>query len=328
MTFVHPNLLWLLLIVPIILIYHFTKYGKENSLVKVPSLSSLKHGYKGWRSYIVSMPIIFRVLSLGFLIVALARPQSSFSFSKDAVKGIDIMLTIDVSSSMKAMDLKPDRITEARKVAESFIDSRKNDNIGIVEFASQAYTICPLTTDHITLLSRLSEVTPGELQDGTAIGDALATAISRLNDSKSKSKVVILLTDGSNNAGKISPSDAAKLAIPFGIRVYTIAVGTNSSTCPYPYDDGMVRQIINIPVDVDEDPLKEIANLTGGEFFRATDNKSLEEIYKQIDKLEKTKLTSRKYSFRNENFQIFLAISLLFLLLDFITRNIILRKNP
>lgn len=324
MSFLYPKVLWLLILIPLILCYHYFKYGKENSVVRIPHLNPLLSGYKGWRIYFTSFPVICRSISLIFIIIALARPQSNYSFDQESIMGIDVMLTIDVSSSMLAMDLEPDRITEAKKVAIDFINSRHNDNIGIVEFAGEAYTICPLTTDHATLINRINDVGPNLLEDGTAIGDALAISLSRLSDSKSKSKIVILLTDGSNNSGRISPIDAAKLAVPLGIRVYSIAVGSDKGFAPVNTPLG----IINVPVDVDEKTLKEIAKTTGGQFFRATDNTSLENIYKQIDEMEKTKLNSRHYSVKNEHFQLYLLFAVVMLLLDFILRNTILRKNP
>lgn len=327
MNFVHYDILWLLLLIPLVLLYYFFKYGKESAYIKMPTIQIIQKGYKGWRSYLVSVPVIFRCLSFVFIIIALARPQSVSSSDKDYVEGIDIVLTIDTSNSMRAMDLTPDRITEAKRVADNFIRMRPNDNIAFVAFASESYTVCPLTTDHNLLRSRLKEVNVGFLNDGTFIGDALATSVARLNDSKNKSKVIILLTDGSNNGGRLSPVNAANLAAHFGIRVYTIAVGTNNEYCPFPYDDGFYSTIVNMKVDVDEAPLKEIASITGGEFFRATDSKALELIYKKIDELEKTKIEVNKKVIYHEQFQLYLFISMLFLFLDFLLRNTLFRKN-
>lgn len=328
MIFLYPKVLYLLLLIPLFIFYHFFRYGKENATIKMVDISIFKEIGKGWRTYLISIPFILRLVALALIIIALARPQSTISFGEEEVEGIDIMMTIDVSSSMKAMDLKPNRIVAAKSVAENFIGARKNDNIGIVQFSGEAYTISPLTTDHMSLLMKLGEINTGQLEDGTAIGDALATAIARLKDSKAKSKIVILLTDGSNNSGKISPIDAAKLAIPFGIRVYTIGVGTDAGITQIPYDDGFISQIINVEVDVDEPTLKKIAETTSGKFFRATDNESLAKIYDEIDKLEKTKMDVRKYSVKNENYQIFVLLALILLVLEFILRNTLLRKNP
>lgn len=327
MNFVHYNILWLLLIVPFFLLYHFYKYGKESAFVKMPTIQTIKNKNKGWRAYLVSSPIICRCMAFVFMVIALARPQGVSSSDKDYVEGIDIILTMDTSTSMRAMDLQPDRITEAKRVADNFVSMRPNDNIGFVAFASESFTVCPLTTDHKILRTRLSQVNAGMLEDGTFIGDALATSVAKLSESKNKSKVIVLLTDGSNTGGRISPINAANLAAHFGIRVYTIAVGTTNPYCPYPYNDGFFSTVINVPVDVDEQPLKDIAKITGGEFFRATDSKTLDLIYKKIDELEKTKIEVDKKVVYHEYFQYYLFIAFIFLCLDFLLRNILFRKN-
>jgi Ca-activated chloride channel family protein len=248
------------------------------------------------------------------------------------VEGIDIMLAMDVSTSMLAEDLKPNRIEAAKDVAAEFISGRPNDNIGLTIFAGEAFTQCPMTTDHASLLNLLQNVRTdiaarGLIQDGTAIGMGLANAISRLKTSKAKSKVVILLTDGSNNMGDISPMTAAQIAKSLGIRVYTIAVGTNK-VAPYPMPVGGTVQYVNIPVDIDTKTLSDIAATTDGNFYRATNTAQLKKIYKDIDQLEKTKLDVKKYSKRYEAYQPFALAAVLCLLLEILLRNTVLRRLP
>jgi Ca-activated chloride channel family protein len=243
------------------------------------------------------------------------------------VEGIDIMLAIDVSTSMLAEDLKPNRLEAAKDVAAEFISGRPNDNIGITLFAGESFTQCPLTVDHTVLLNLFQSINSGIVEDGTAVGMGIANAVSRLKDSKAKSKVIILLTDGTNNKGDISPFTAADIAKSFGIRVYTIGVGTNGMA-PYPLRVAGTIQYINTPVEIDEKTLTQIAITTNGNYFRATNNSKLKEVYKEIDKLERTKLNVKQYSKRHEEYQWFALIALLFLLLEFYLRNSILKKIP
>jgi aerotolerance-related membrane protein batA len=269
-----------------------------------------------------------RLLALGLIIVALARPQSSSSWSEDRVEGIDIMLTMDISTSMLAMDFQPNRVEAAKEVAMRFIANRPNDNIGLVVFAGESFTACPLTQDHATLINRLREMTTGIIADQTAIGSGLATAISRLKDSKTKSKVIILLTDGANNTGNISPKMAADLAKTFGISIYTIGVGSGAGEAPYPIQTPLGTVVRNMPVDLDEPTMQQIADVSGGAYFRATDNESLAAIYKKIDQLEKTKLSTRNYHTTYEEFFIFVLAAAFLLLLEYLLRSTILRTNP
>lgn len=262
------------------------------------------------------------------IIVALARPQSSSSWSEDRVEGIDIMLTMDISTSMLAMDFQPNRVEAAKEVAMRFIANRPNDNIGLVVFAGESFTACPLTQDHATLINRLREMTPGMIEDQTAIGSGLATAISRLKDSKTKSKVIILLTDGANNTGNISPKMAADLAKTFGISIYTIGVGSGAGEAPYPIQTALGVVVRNMPVDLDEPTMRQIADVSGGAYFRATDNESLSAIYQKIDQLEKTKLSTRSYHTTYEEFFVFVLAAALLLLLEFVLRSTVLRTNP
>ena len=266
------------------------------------------------------------------LVCVLARPQTSNSWKNTQVEGIDIMLAVDVSTSMLAEDLKPNRLEAAKQVASEFIAGRPNDNIGLTVFAAEAFTQCPMTTDHAVLLNLFRGVGAdmaqrGMIEDGTAVGMGIANAVSRLKDSKAKSKVIILLTDGTNNAGDISPMMAAEIAKSFGIRVYTIGVGTNG-LAPYPMPVAGGVQYLNIPVEIDTKTLSAIAGKTDGEFYRATDNRKLEEVYKDIDKLEKTKLNVKQYSKRYEAYALFAWIAAISLLLEILLRATILKRIP
>lgn len=328
MTFLHPDLLWLLLLLPALLIIYIVWRRRQHASLRVPSLLFLRDVRGGLRVYLRHSLFVLRLLALGLIIVALARPQSSSSWSEDRVEGIDIMLTMDISTSMLAMDFQPNRVEAAKEVAMRFIANRPNDNIGLVVFAGESFTACPLTQDHATLINRLREMTPGMIEDQTAIGSGLATAISRLKDSKTKSKVIILLTDGANNTGNISPKMAADLAKTFGISIYTIGVGSGAGEAPYPIQTALGVVVRNMPVDLDEPTMRQIADVSGGAYFRATDNESLLAIYKKIDQLEKTKLSTRNYHTTYEEFFVFVLAAALLLLLEFILRSTVLRTNP
>jgi len=267
-------------------------------------------------------------LAIALLIVALARPQSTNSWENKETLGIDIMLSLDISGSMLARDFKPDRLGAAKAVATEFISGRPNDRMGLVVFSGESFTQCPLTSDHTVLINLFNEVQSGMIEDGTAIGVGLANAVKRLKDSQAISKVIILLTDGVNNSGAIDPLTAADLAKTFGIRVYTIGVGTMGEA-PYPAIDFWGRQVFkNIPVEIDEDVLRQIANVTGGKYFRATDNNKLREVYTQIDKLEKSKINVKEYSKKEDQFMPLIWIALILLLLEILVRKTILRSIP
>ena len=328
MTFLHPELLWLLLLLPALLIIYIVWRRRQQASLRVPSLFFLSEVRGGLRVYLRHSLFALRLLALGLIIVALARPQSSSSWSEDRVEGIDIMLTMDISTSMLAMDFQPNRVEAAKEVAMRFIANRPNDNIGLVVFAGESFTACPLTQDHATLINRLREMTPGMIEDQTAIGSGLATAISRLKDSKTKSKVIILLTDGANNTGNISPKMAAELAKTFGISIYTIGVGSGAGEAPYPIQTALGVVVRNMPVDLDEPTMRQIADVSGGAYFRATDNESLSAIYQKIDQLEKTKLSTRNYHTTYEEFFVFVLAAALLLLLEFVLRSTVLRTNP
>ena len=287
---------------------------------------------KSWRIKLIHSPMLFRCITFTLVIIVLARPQTHNAWGEKTVEGIDIMLAMDVSTSMLAEDLRPNRIEAAKSVAAEFISGRPNDNIGLTIFAGEAFTQCPMTTDHASLLNLLQNVRTdiaarGLIQDGTAVGMGLANAVSRLKDSKAKSKVVILLTDGSNNRGDLSPMTSAQIAKSLGIRVYTIGVGTNKvARYPMPVAGGI--QYVNIPVEIDTKTLSDIAATTDGNFYRATNNQELKQIYNDIDKLEKTKMDVKKFSKRYEGYQPFAIAAILCLLLEILLRTIVFRRIP
>ncbi|ERJ86530.1 von Willebrand factor type A domain protein [Porphyromonas gingivalis F0566] len=327
MTFAYPELLWLLILLPLIATWYILQARKTSATMTISSLKPFEGGRRGLRIYLRHSLPILRALSVGFLIIALARPQNTNSWQKDSIEGIDIMLAMDVSGSMQAMDFKPNRLEAAKDVAISFINNRPNDNIGMVTFAGESFTQCPLTTDHTVLLNMVQDLQMGVLDDGTAIGMGLATAVNRLKDSKAKSRVVILLTDGSNNMGDITPRMAADIARTFGIRVYTVGVGTRGEA-PFPIQTEFGVRIQNVPVDIDEPTLDGIAEVSGGKYFRAVDNETLNEIYKEIDKLEKTRLMTKSFKAYEEKYFVYALIAFLLLLTEFLLRNTLLRSNP
>ena len=332
MQFAHPYLLLLLLLlIPYILWYILRSHESEPSL-QVSSTGAFRHAPHTYKHLLIHAPFLLRCLAFVMIVLVLCRPQTSNSWSDRTIEGIDIMLCMDISTSMLAEDLRPNRIEAAKKVASEFIAGRPNDNIGLTIFSGESFTQCPMTTDHAVLLNLFNSVScdmvqRGLMSDGTAIGMGLANAISRLKDSKAKSKVIILLTDGSNNAGDISPLTAAEIAKSFGIRVYTIGVGTNG-TARYPYPVGGRIEYINIPVEIDSKTLASIAGTTNGGFYRATNNNKLREVYQEIDKLEKTKMNVKEYSKRYEAFAPFALFAGLFLLLELLLRETILKKIP
>lgn len=323
--------LLLLLLIPYVLWYFLYRKRSEPAM-RMSDTYAYQNAPKSWRVRLMSLPMLLRCLAFVLLVVVLARPQTQNSWDNKTVEGIDIMLAMDVSTSMLAEDLRPNRIEAAKDVAAEFISGRPNDNIGLAIFAGESFIQCPLTTDHASLLNLLRNVRTdiaarGLIQDGTAVGMGLANAVTRLKDSKAKSKVVILLTDGSNNMGDISPLTAAQIAHSLGIRVYTIGVGTNKvARYPMPVAGGV--QYVNIPVEIDTRTLSEIAGLTDGNFYRATNNKELKQIYRDIDKLEKTKLNVTKFSKRYEAFQPYAIAAIICLLLELLLRNTVLRRLP
>ncbi len=326
--FTNPDMFWFLLIIPLLIVWRYLKRKRMTSEIQVSDSNEFASASKTWKVRLMWLPSLFRVLALALLITILAEPRSS-SVKKDVVtEGIDIVLSLDVSASMLAEDFKPNRIESAKKTAIDFIEDRPNDRLGVVVFAGESFTQCPLTIDHDVVKNILSQIETGKLKSGTAIGMGLATAVSRLKDSKAKSKVAILLTDGVNNAGTITPETAAEIAQKFKIRCYTIGVGTNGKA-PFPVQHPIYGKTYQqMDVQIDEDLLKSIADQTGGKYFRATNNKSLENIYKEIDKLEKTKIDETSYEQFAEEYMPFAIGAGILLLLEFMLNFIIFRKTP
>lgn len=321
----------LLLMIPYIIWYFLYRHNAEPT-IRMSDTFAYQYAPKSWRVHIINLPMILRCVAFVLIVIILARPQTHNAWDQKEVEGIDIILAMDVSTSMLAEDLQPNRIEAAKSVAAEFISGRPNDNIGLTIFAGEAFTQCPMTVDHKALLNLLQNVRTdiaarGLIQDGTAVGMGLANAVSRLKDSKAKSKVVILLTDGSNNMGELSPMTSAQIAKSLGIRVYTIGVGTNK-VARYPMMVAGGVQYVNIPVEIDTKTLSELAATTDGNFYRATNNTELKKIYKDIDKLEKSKMDVKKFSKRYEAYQPFAIAAIICLLLEILLRVIVLRRIP
>lgn len=329
MEFANPKILWLLTALVPLVAYYVWRSRQGGATIRISSVESLGTAPKTVRYYLRHVPFVLRIVALALLVVALARPQQIEHRTKTNAEGIDIVLAIDISGSMLAGDFRPDRLSAAKEVAASFVADRYGDRIGLVVFAGEAFTQSPLTTDQPTLQTMLGRVRSGIIEDGTAIGNGLATAINRLRESDSKSKVVILLTDGVNNRGEIAPLTAAQIAKDMGIKVYTIGVGTRGEA-PYPVmdDDGNVIQTVMMKVEIDEQMLRTIASETGGEYFRATNKQTLAAIYEQINTLEKTRVEVEEFTIAHEQFVLYLVVALAALLLEFIIKRIILKRIP
>lgn len=327
MVFANIEYLFLLLLLIPYIIWYIMKRHKNEASLQIADTSVYATVPKSYKNYLIHLPFGLRILTLALIIIVLARPQTTNSWQSSEIEGIDIMLAIDVSTSMLAEDLKPNRLEAAKEVAAEFVNGRPNDNIGITLFAGESFTQCPLTVDHAVLLNFIHGTRCGLIEDGTAVGMGIANAVSRLKESKAKSKVVILLTDGTNNRGDISPLTAAEIAKSFGIRVYTIGVGTNGEA-PYPYPVGGTVQYVKMKVEIDEKTLAQIASTTEGNYFRATSNSKLKEVYEEIDKLEKTKLNVKEFSKREEAYRGFALTAFFCFLLELLLRNTILRKIP
>jgi len=325
-TFKNPELLWLgLVLIPMIAYYVFLQ-GKSRVEFKYSNVASSKGAEANIKAKLIHLPFVLRMLAASLLIVVLARPQSSSSWQDVTTEGIDIVMAIDISGSMLAEDLKPNRLEASKKVAQTFIGNRPNDRLGLVIFAGESFTQCPLTTDHSVILNLFNDVKSGMLEDGTAIGMGLATSVKRLKDSEAISKVVILLTDGDNNSGSIAPATAAEIAKEFGVRVYTIGVGTRGMA-PMPYPDAFGRmRYQDVEVKINEELLTRIADMTDGKYFRATDNESLEAVYKEIDELERSKIDVTEYRKRKEEFLPFAIAALLLLACEVLLRQTVLRS--
>lgn len=321
---------YLLLFIPLIgyVVWYILRGCRLTPAIKVSTTLPYGGNIKSYKNYLIYVPFVLRVIVFSMIILVLARPQSTNRWQNTEIEGIDIMLAMDVSTSMLAMDLQPNRLEAAKQVAAEFINGRPNDNIGLTIFAGESFTQCPLTVDHTVMLNMLNSVkcdiaVEGIIEDGTAIGMGIANAVTRLKESNAKSKVIILLTDGSNNRGEIAPETAAEIAKQYGVRVYTIGVGTNG-TAPYPYGG----QVINVPVEIDENTLGRIAEITDGSYYRATNNSKLKEVYEQIDKLERTKLNVKEFSTREEEYLAFALVAFVALMLELLLNNTVLKRIP
>ena len=328
MVFAHPNILWALLVLVPMAACYVWRTMQGGSTIDISTVEGVRRAPKTVRWYLRHVPFVLRCAAVALVIIALARPQSAEENSRTDAEGIDIVMAIDVSTSMLARDFTPDRITAAKEVAAQFVAARPADRIGLVVFAGESLTQSPLTTDKATLQTLLGRIRSGLIEDGTAIGNGLATSINRLRESDAKSKVIILLTDGVNNRGQISPVTAAQIATEYGIRVYTIGVGKRGKA-PYPVVDMFGNSsIMQLDVEIDEELLQKIADETGGKYFRATDNRSLKEIYTEIDQLEKSKVEISQYVVLHEEYLVFVLAALVALALEFLINALILNRLP
>lgn len=327
MIFLHPEYLWLLLLLIPLIVWYIVRLSKMQASFKLASVNAFKGVKPGLKVYMRHLPFVLRVISIGLIILVIARPQSVNSWEESESQGIDIVLALDVSGSMLSQDLQPDRLQAAKKVASEFVIDRRNDNIGLVVFAGESFTQCPLTTDHTVLLNLLNEIEFGLIDDGTAIGLGLATSVNRLKDSESQSRVVILLTDGTNNRGQIAPLTAAEMARSYGIRVYTVGVGTKGMA-PTPVQTPFGVRMQNMAVDIDEKTLTEIAAMTGGQYFRAQDTEGLRQVYEEIDEMEKYLISVQNVTQRQEKFLMFALAAMALILLELILRRTWLRSIP
>jgi Ca-activated chloride channel family protein len=322
--FINTEFFFLLFIPIALLIWYFFKSKKNSSEIVFSDLHSLEKT-KTIKNKLIHLTYLFKICALILLIIALARPQSSTNWEESTTEGIDIILSMDISGSMLAEDLKPNRLEASKEVAMDFISKRANDRVGLVIFSGESFTQCPLTTDHNVLINLFKDVKSGMVEDGTAIGMGLATAVNRLKESDAISKVIILLTDGVNNKGVVAPFTAAEIAKKFGIRVYTIGVGTEGYA-PYPFQTPFGIQYQDVEVQIDEETLQNIATVTDGKYFRATNNSKLKEIYKDIDKLEKSKIEVTEFHKRSEEFNKFAIPALFLLVLGFILEKTYLKQ--
>jgi len=324
-TFAEPNFLYLLILIPLAIILYLLKQQNASASLRMPALSPFYGSKRTFRHYLRHILFALRVLAMTFLIIVLARPQETNRFQNVSTEGIDIIIALDISSSMLARDFTPDRLKASKNIATEFISGRPYDRIGLVVFSGESFTQCPLTTDHAVLINLLRDVDCGMIEDGTAIGSGLATAINRIKDSDAASKVIILLTDGVNNRGNIAPATAADLAKVFGIRVYTVGVGANG-VAPYPVQTPFGVRYQNIQVEIDEDILRNIADKTGGSYFRATDNDKLTQVYQEIDKLEKSKIDVTQFSRTEEKYLLPALLAMILIFVEVLIRQTILKN--
>ncbi|MCF6169868.1 MAG: VWA domain-containing protein [Bacteroidales bacterium] len=327
-TWANPEYFWLLLVIPLLIAWYWFRNKNSHPDVLFSGLRVFSDMPKSPKTWLVHALFVLRIIALALLIVALARPQSTSSKQNIHIEGVDIVMALDVSGSMLARDFKPDRLEAAKEVAKEFIAKRPNDRVCLVIFSGEAFTQVPLTTDHQMIYDLFREVKSGMIEDGTAIGDGLATAVSRLKDSDAISKVIILLTDGVNNSGSLDPLSAAEMAKMFGIRVYTIGVGSKGYA-PYPVQDQFGRiSLQQMEVQIDEELLQQIAALTGGQYFRATDNEGLREVYDQIDKLEKSKIDITEFRKKHEMFLAFALWALAIFIVEIMLRYLYFKLLP
>lgn len=326
-TFAYSWVLFLLLLIPLLVAWYFWKGRKKQAAITYSSLKMFEKIPATFRERLRHLPFALRMLALIFLTIALARPQNFSAGQSVNAEGIDIAMVLDISGSMLAEDFKPNRLDAAKEVIDEFVQGRTTDRIGLVIFSREAFTQCPLTIDYSVLRNLLADIKTGMIEDGTAIGNGIANGVNRLKDSDAESRVVILLTDGVNNAGEVDPISAAEIASTFGIRIYTIGVGTRGEA-PYPVQTPFGTRYQMVPVEIDEAILKKIAETTGGQYFRATNNRALEEIYDKIDKMEKTKIEITSYRNAKELFAGWLGIGFVLLFLELIASKTILRKLP
>ena len=325
--FRNPEYFWLLLFLPLMIFYFWKVKRKTRPRMLISSTEAFINYRPTLRQRLNNLPIVLRCLAVVLLIVALARPQSSSKASNVTTEGISIVMALDISESMLAEDFKPNRIEAAKKVAADFVQGRPNDLIGLVVFSGESFTQCPITNDHSVIINVMQDVKTGMLAQGTAIGEGLATAVARIKDSSSKSKVIILITDGVNNAGSVPPLTAGEIASTFGIRVYSIGVGTKG-TAPYPVPTPFGRQYQNVEVQIDEELLTEIAHITDGKYFRATNNRKLQSIFEEIDKMEKTKIEVTEFKKYTEEYLPWLLASFILFALELVLRYTWLRTLP
>lgn len=327
MQWANPEWFWAFSLLPIIIgIYLFRVFGKKRPVLSFSSLNDAKSLPGNWKSNIHWVTAFLTCCGFALLIISLARPQEKLTTIERNAEGIDIVMVIDISSSMRAEDLQPNRFEAAREVAKEFVEKRVSDRIGLVTFAMKSFTVVPPTLDYKLLTQLLEDLEMGIIEDGTAIGMGIATAINRLKDSQTKSKVIILLTDGQNNAGEIDPVTAADLAVTYGIKIYTIGAGTRG-TAPYPIQDPIFgRRYQNIEVNIDEEMLTSVAQLTGGRYYRATDTEELINVYNEIDELEKSEVEELIYTDYKDEYPLYLGISLLLFSIAFVTDRFVLRS--
>ncbi|MEJ2596015.1 MAG: VWA domain-containing protein [bacterium] len=324
----NPEYLYALGIIPVLVVWYWFRHRSSSPEIRFSALKAFEDMPRSPKTWLVHSLFVLRMLTLALLIIALARPQSVSSRQNIEIEGIDIVMALDVSSSMLARDFDPDRLEAAKEVAGDFIRRRPNDRVGLVIFSGEAFTQVPMTTDHQVIAAMFKDIQSGMIEDGTAIGDGLATAASRLQDSEAISKVIILLTDGVNNAGSVDPRSAAEIAKMFGIRVYTIGVGSQGMA-PYPVQDQFGRtRIQQMEVQIDEELLKDIAASTGGQYFRAESNRKLREIYDEIDKLEKSKIDVQEFRRKHEKFLTFAALAAGLFILEILLRYLYFKRLP